>query len=439
MTDDYLFPKDLLYKIPPYQYLHVLNRNTNVVEVFVGPRTYRCKEEEKVVYGPANMIIIPPGHYVIVDNPVCRNLDGTPAFDKFGQVKLRHGDQEVRLEQDPFPLYPGEKISSRIQPLQVVAPNTALRLQAIRDFIGPDKQSYYAGQEWLFHGPGTYIPQKEVRIVHTVKAIVLQPNQALHLRARKALRDYLDHPRKAGEEWLVRKEGAYLPDVDEVVVKTVNAYVLTDKKALHLRAIASFEDCFGIQRRAGEEWLVTRKHCETHIPGVYETVIGEVNITSLTKRQWCTIANPIKKRYEGGGGEVDDDNDPAGFVPLLGKHMIIRGEKNFFLHPGEILSTGIREVYVLGEDQALLLKAVESFDDVVGEKKKIVRRKPGEKWLICGPIEYWPILQAVEVRQLNAVLKVEPLHLNIFEPEILLLALGAVVVLFILFIKLLFW
>ena len=55
-------------------------------------------------------------------------------MDKHGQAKLRHGDEEIRLEQDPFPLYPGEKLSGKVMPLTVVQPNTALRLCALRDF-----------------------------------------------------------------------------------------------------------------------------------------------------------------------------------------------------------------------------------------------------------------------------------------------------------------
>jgi len=427
--DDYIFPKDLLFKIPPYQYLHVLNRNTNVVTVQVGPKTHRCKEEEKVVYGPSNMIIIPPGQYVIVDNPVCKDKKGDIILDKYGQAKLNHGDQEVRLEQDPFPLYPGEKISGRIQPLQVVAPIEALRLQAVRDFSDKNGKPFVAGQEWLFLGPGTYIPQKEIRVVHTVKATVLQPNQALHLRARKQFKDFQGIERRAGEEWLIKREGAYLPDVDEVVLRTVNAYVLTDKTALHLRAAHSFVDIFGKNRKAGEEWLVVRKDCETHIPDVYEIVVGEVSITSLTKRQWCIIQDPVEGRLK------DDDEVSTPGAAQLGKQLFVRGEKNFFLQPGESLVGMPRDVIVLGEEQALLVRAIEEFNDTVGEKKTtIIKRKPGDRWLIYGPQEYWPPLQVQVVKHLHPFIKVEALHLFYFQPEAVILSVVIVLFLFFLFL-----
>lgn len=51
-------------------------------------------------------------------------------LDKYKQAKLRHGETEIRFEQDPFPLYPGERLGGLVQPLVVVAENTALRLRA---------------------------------------------------------------------------------------------------------------------------------------------------------------------------------------------------------------------------------------------------------------------------------------------------------------------
>ena len=37
------------------------------------------------------------------------------------------------------------------------------------------------------------------------------------------------NPRVTGEEWLVKKVGAYLPGAYEEVVELVDAYVLTEK------------------------------------------------------------------------------------------------------------------------------------------------------------------------------------------------------------------
>lgn len=105
--------------------------------------------------------------------------------------------------------------------------------------------SRVAGEEWLFEGPHTYYPRVEVAVIEVVRAVILNQDQALHLRA---YRDFVDREgvaRKAGEEWLVRKPGAYLPDVNEKLINTVTGYVLTDNKALHLRARFSFTDVYG--------------------------------------------------------------------------------------------------------------------------------------------------------------------------------------------------
>lgn len=56
------------------------------------------------------MVMVPPRHYCIILNPVVKEEDGTVQFDAVGQVRLRHADLDIRLAQDPFPLYPGEQL-----------------------------------------------------------------------------------------------------------------------------------------------------------------------------------------------------------------------------------------------------------------------------------------------------------------------------------------
>jgi major vault protein len=74
-----------------------------------------------------------------------------------------------------------------------------------------------------------------------------------------------------------------------------------------------------------------------------------VNITTLTNRQYCVILDP-----------VDDKG-----VPQLGRRKLVKGEKSFFLMPGEKLEKGIQNIYVLGEAEGLILRAVEGFSDSV--------------------------------------------------------------------------
>lgn len=125
--------------------------------------------------------MVPPRSYCIIQNPVKTDASGAVAFDENGQAILRHGDEEVRVEvAEPFPLYPGETLYGKVSQLQVVAPNTAIRLRAVRDIDGKS-----AGDEWLFKGPGTYIPRVEVQVVEIVRAVIVKPNQALRLKARR--------------------------------------------------------------------------------------------------------------------------------------------------------------------------------------------------------------------------------------------------------------
>ena len=95
---------------------------------------------------------MPPRHYCVIENPVVKDKDSNVVTDTHGQVKLLHADQEVRLTQEPFPLYPGEILKTPVSPLKVVVANSALRLRAILDFDEGEKRT--AGDEWLFEGPG---------------------------------------------------------------------------------------------------------------------------------------------------------------------------------------------------------------------------------------------------------------------------------------------
>ncbi|XP_063326968.1 major vault protein isoform X2 [Pelmatolapia mariae] len=381
-----------IIRIPPHHYIHVLDQNTNIARVEIGPLTYIRQDNERVLFTPVRMVMVPPRHYCVIANPVARDDDSQVLFDQSGQAKLRHADLEIRLTQDPFPLYPGEEMQQDVTPLQIVYPDTALRLQALLDFEVEGGEKRVAGDEWLFEGPGTYIPRKEVAVLETIKATVIRENQAIRLRARKEGKDRTGVNRVTGEEWLVSKVGAYLPGAHEEVIDIVNAFILTDKKALHVRALRPFKDAGGRERRTGEEWLVTMADREAHIPSVAEEVVGVVDVTTLSSRQYCVILDPV---------------GPDG-KPQLGQKRVVKGERSFFLQPGEHLENGIQDVYVLSEEEGLVLRAVEAFNDTqeqeedeeeeeeeLQERAKRSRRsgtlrRPGDRWMLRGPIEYVP-------------------------------------------------
>ena len=87
-------------RIKPNHYIHVVDNNTNVTRVEIGPKTFSRLDHERVLNAnPEPMLMIPPRHYAIIDNPSIRDpVTKKPQVDQYGQVRLRHGDQEIRYD-----------------------------------------------------------------------------------------------------------------------------------------------------------------------------------------------------------------------------------------------------------------------------------------------------------------------------------------------------
>ena len=66
---------------------------------------------------------------------------------------------------------------------------------------------------------------------------------------------------------------------------------------------------------------------------------------------------------------------------LISFQKLVVGEKSFFLQPGEKLENGIQDVYILGEDEGVILKCIETFND----EQAGTTRNPGDRWMIRGP------------------------------------------------------
>jgi len=81
-----------------------------------------------------------------------------------------------------------------------------------------------------------------------------------------------------------------------------------------------------------------------------------------------------------------------------GAKKLVVGEATFFLQPGESIPSNVQEVIVLGENQALLLRANENFVDSDG-----VKRISGSKWMIKGPRDYIPPVQVDIEEQRNSI------------------------------------
>uniref|UniRef100_A0A3Q1MFD0 Major vault protein n=1 Tax=Bos taurus TaxID=9913 RepID=A0A3Q1MFD0_BOVIN len=350
--------EESIIRIPPYHYIHVLDQNSNVSRVEVGPKTYIRQDNERILFAPVRMLTVPPRHYCMVANPVARDAQGTVLFDVTGQVRLRHADLEIRLAQDPFPLFPGEVLEKDITPLQVVLPNTALHLKALLDFEDKNGQKVVAGDEWLFEGPGECFSIRPVfeEVLDVVDAVILTEKECPGSLERHLVTSGVPRsPKEVSWRWT----------------------------ALHLRARQNFRDVRGVTRRTGEEWLVTVQDTEAHVPDVYEEVMGVVSVTTLGPHNYCVILDPVGP---------DGKNQ-------LGQKLVFKGEQSFFLQPGEKLERGIQNVYVLSEQQGLLLRALQPLEE--GEGKEKVSHQAGDHWLIRGPLEYVPPakVEVVEERQ----------------------------------------
>jgi len=51
-------------------------------------------------------------------------------------------------------------------------------------------------------------------------------------------------------------------------------------------------DIYGVERKAGEQWLVTSGDASVHIIDVYEQFIETKSITVLRDDEFCYIKNP---------------------------------------------------------------------------------------------------------------------------------------------------
>lgn len=72
----------------------------------------------------------------------------------------------------------------------------------------------------------------------------------------------------------------------------------------------SFTDVYGKKRKAGDQWLIGISETDTHIIDVHEELVQEVQVITLTNREYCYIKNPLKD------GQTQ-----------FGVRILVRGEK----------------------------------------------------------------------------------------------------------------
>lgn len=370
-----------LIRLPPLYYAHVQDSNTTLTSVIEGPCNYVKKDHEAIVCGPVPKIQITPGCFCVILNPVLLGEEGQVVVNEWGMPKLRHCEREVRTyvtHPRPFLLYPGEVMDKVISPALVVKEGSALKLRAVVDFTDCEGVTRKAGMLWTRNGPLEYVPRMEEEVVKVLEPVLILPNCALKLTAVTDFTQQDGTKRRAGQSWLVRSAGHYLPGAYEQVVAEVKSVVITETQALRLQALKSYTDVYGQKRKPGEEWLITKSLTDSHLPDVNEAVVSIVYATVLNSRQFCFIVNPVTDG-----------------VMCFGTRTRRVGPASFFLQPFEKLEGGIQEVYVLGDQQAILLQA--TFDHTDGEGLI----PAGKRWLVHGPCEFIPEVwqTVVEVRE----------------------------------------
>lgn len=358
-----------VYNIKPFQYVHVLNKIDNKKRLIQGPANFAAQDHEVVINGEIkDMITLSDYEYILIKNPVQRQNNEVIVVN--GIYKNKWGYSEVRTRETwgiPFPLYPGEEVITK-EKKWFVPQESGLHVKAILPLKEGDKQ-YFPGDEWMIEGPCYVYNKPELEIVREVKSkIIVKPN-ALKIKALRNFTDSKGNKRVAGEQWLIYDEGAYLPHIFEEVVEEVKATILDEKTAIHLRALNSFVDIYNIERKAGEEWMISKEVAPYHTCGIYEEKTNVITRTVLTSNQYVIIENPYN--------EKERCNE-------MGKKRLIKGVTSFFLAPGESMSE-LKSVYVLTETNALLLQALENFKDEFGNE-----RICGDKWMIKGPVRYIP-------------------------------------------------
>ncbi|OWF45014.1 major vault protein-like isoform X2 [Mizuhopecten yessoensis] len=367
--------------LKPHFYVHVTDLNRNITSIDIGPKTVVLKNNEKLHRGPLPMIKVPPGHYCVIENPCMNYVPGQVSQNLLGQ-------KQYKFYQEPFPLLPGEVLSGApeyqtgrssyapaLKPLPTVKANHAIRLRALVDFEN-EMGKYQAGDQWQLKGPLTYFPSPEAEIEKMVEPIVLQNGEGLRLSATVYFTDCNGVERVTGEEWIHYTTGDYLPDVYEKVLGVEKQVTLTPDQGLRLQATHSITDRQGIKRLVGEEWLVTGEDLEQYLPEIGVTILSEEKRIVVKKGEYCIVLDVVDKNCK----------------PQLGKRELRTGCCSFFLHPGETLENGkVQSAYILSDNEALVLQADEYIMEVLG-KGKAVKRSPGDRWMIRGPIDYTPPL-----------------------------------------------
>lgn len=265
------------------EYAYIEDANRGVVLVEIGPRVLTLEAHLTLVH-KSRMIELGTGSWCVVRNPVVRT-ESKVALDDFGQARIAVGDREVRVGPQVFPLYPGEELEGEITPEYVLGVYEALRLRALNAFTderapgGPRLRE--AGDEWLVRGPGRYVPSAAVTVVSAEKARVLKETEYCVVlnpvdRATGRIQE--------GRRKVISGPDVFFLEPGEVLEGDVRRkHVLSEMQGLKLQALDDLtepeEDGESRPRKAGDTWIV--RGPRTYVPSEKVLIHKEISALSL--------------------------------------------------------------------------------------------------------------------------------------------------------------
>ncbi len=265
------------------EYAYIEDANRGVVLVEIGPKVLTL-EAHLTLVTKSRMIELGTGNWCVVRNPVVRE-GGKVALDEFGQARIAVGDREVRVGPQVFPLYPGEEMEGEITPEHVLGVYDALRLQALNAFMderapgGPRRRE--AGDEWLVRGPGRYVPNAAVVVVSAEKARMLKETEYCVVLNPV---DRTTGKIQEGRRKIISGPDVFFLEPGEALEGDVRRkHVLSEMQGLKLQALDDFsepdEGGESRARKAGDTWIV--RGPRTYVPNERVLIHKEIVALSL--------------------------------------------------------------------------------------------------------------------------------------------------------------
>ena len=128
--------------------------------------------------------------------------------------------------------------------------------------------------------------------------------------------------------------------------------------------------------------MVTSADASTHIIDVYEDFKEDRNMTVLRDDEFCYLMNPKDEKGQN----------------QLGKKILVTGPRCFFVQPGEYIYAGLQRAFVLGEDEALLMRAEETHTEEDGTVRNAV-----DRWMVHGPCRYIPPVEVEIIEKRKSI------------------------------------